>query len=585
MATIAQLKPYVSEGKRHAGYSKTVNIMHHLKFHVNGYQYYDISQQGSTQYRHHKEENPYFQILIDERRPMEKADVRDYRRKIYSSITKRPCYKVINSLKKIVKTEEWDIDFTSVKFSSRIPKDERFDLYLTENFPKYGSLEGWVYQVALKALLSDPNLVIGVMPQRLPKVDTEYMQPMPYLFASDKVFEYSDELIIVESNELSTFGDKGQWTAPVLYIFEPNLISKAYKTDISNNYRIEPYMATTKMAAFRSGFGDVTETINMSDIYDSFLSPMLPDLDRAARENSDLDSAVVQHLFPLEWYYANTDCNTCSGTGKVIVEGVQTVCTTCSGTGKMLKSPWTDLVVKPQSFGENPVPTPPAGIVQRDTDVIKVQDERIAGHLTNALAALNMEFLSERPLNQSGHAKEVDKDELNNFVYSVAYRLVENVLMPTITLIAMQRYGAVVNDVAEILPNVTIPERFDILSESSTLDQLRKAGESKIDATVMAEIQQDFVDKKFRNNKVVRDKLILQNRMQPFGTWTVQEVADAAMLGMITKADQVKHAYLDMFINRAMIEHDDFLAKTYTEQEQIIDTYVAAKVKELSGQA
>jgi hypothetical protein len=89
-------------------------------------------------------------------------------------------------------------------------------------------------------------------------------------------------------------------------------------------------------------------------------------------------------------------------------EGVQSVCDKCEN-GTILKSPYKDFVVKKAAFDEQQVPTPPAGYIQKDVEIIKIQDERIKNKIYNSLSALNMEFLAETPLNQSGKAKEVDR--------------------------------------------------------------------------------------------------------------------------------------------------------------------------------
>jgi hypothetical protein len=102
------------------------------------------------------------------------------------------------------------------------------------------------------------------------------------------------------------------------------------------------------------------------------------------------------------------------------------------------------------------IPEIPVGYVPKDTEIVKVQDARVKAHLYGALAAVNMEFLAEVPLSESGVAKEVDRDELNNFVNSVAedvVRMMDNIYR----WICDMRYSVVIPDAerrAELLPTV-----------------------------------------------------------------------------------------------------------------------------------
>jgi len=88
--TPEDIKDYVQCRKVHSAYKDAVAIEDHLRFHIDGYD----------------GKNPTFIKLIDNRRPGETKEIRDYRREIYSNITTRPTSKVINSLKKIMHAKD-----------------------------------------------------------------------------------------------------------------------------------------------------------------------------------------------------------------------------------------------------------------------------------------------------------------------------------------------------------------------------------------------------------------------------------------------------------------------------------------------
>ena len=146
---------------------------------------------------------------------------------------------------------------------------------------------------------------------------------------------------------------------------------------------------------------------------------MLPSLDEAAREYSDLQAEVVQHIHSNMWTIAGQDCPKCSGIGKVKKDGQPVACGDCKGEGVMPMSPYKNITIKRPKLDDDKIPTPPVGFVEKNTEIVKIQDERISKHYLRALESINMEFLAKTPLNESGKAKEIDKEELNNFIFKV----------------------------------------------------------------------------------------------------------------------------------------------------------------------
>src|SRR5690606_3091586 len=51
-------------------------------------------------------------------------------------------------------------------------------------------------------------------------------------------------------------------------------------------------------------------------LYESRIAGMIPELNEAIRENSDLQAAKVLHIYPERWEYTQNDCTTCKGTGQ-----------------------------------------------------------------------------------------------------------------------------------------------------------------------------------------------------------------------------------------------------------------------------
>ena len=77
-------------------------------------------------------------------------------------MTKKPTFKVLTSLKKIVKSEDWNIDYSKSEKPKKIKDGEGLEDYAESNFPFFKSVENWGYTIGFKSFLSDPNGLIVV---------------------------------------------------------------------------------------------------------------------------------------------------------------------------------------------------------------------------------------------------------------------------------------------------------------------------------------------------------------------------------------------------------------------------------------
>ena len=193
------LEKYLRKGKRHPNFEKTIDIYAHLSFHIDGYEY---QQQP---------ENPYFRLLIDDRRRSESTTIKEYRRRIYTSKTKQTCFKVINSLKKIVKSQEWKIDYSKADTPKIIKESESLENYCEKNYPIFGSIENWFYSYGLKEILTDPNGAVVVLPKTFDVKANEMFEPYAQYIHSQNVLDYKqDEYIVYKSNQKSDYQHKGE---------------------------------------------------------------------------------------------------------------------------------------------------------------------------------------------------------------------------------------------------------------------------------------------------------------------------------------------------------------------------------------
>ena len=340
---------YIKGQSRHASYDEAVNIADHLSFHIDGFQNNMPTDQKYDVYAHLRPTmlgrgrmNPYFKMLIGDRRPNESDAIKLYRRKIYASITKEPMFKVISSLNKIVRSEDWKIDYSQVEKPPKIRDGEHLEDYCEKNYPIFGSLTNWVYTYGLKKILGDPNAMMAVIPIGQ-EDDNEFIKPFANFIPSINVLFYEpSELLIYKSDITGEFKSKsGQAIrVPIFKVITKEGIWNVQQINDLNEFDIvqSHTLNLEELPVFIVG-SVIKEIVDNIPLYDSFLAPMLPRLDEASREYSDMQAEVVQHIHSTLAVFQGQDCSPCSGTGKVIKDGKPVVCGDCKGKGAMQSHP------------------------------------------------------------------------------------------------------------------------------------------------------------------------------------------------------------------------------------------------------
>ena len=161
------LEPYLMQGLRHEDYDDAVEMYEELETHADG---------------------EYPGELIDQRRPAESDDIKNYRKKIFVPITKPVFTKIYNSLMKIRKSQDWMISFPN-ELPAVIAEDESPEKYLMYKMPRNGSITNWMFSVCFKQYLIDANAAVLTLPTNWEKQDNQYYEPYPMIFNSEDVLD------------------------------------------------------------------------------------------------------------------------------------------------------------------------------------------------------------------------------------------------------------------------------------------------------------------------------------------------------------------------------------------------------------
>ena len=520
--------------------------------------------------------------LIRARRPGESESVWEYRKTIYESRTKPILSRVFNTLQKIRKSPDWVVKFAT-QLPPSIASNATPERYLNADMPLYTSITNWTFSYLLRYYLMDANAFVVIHPNQMGYVEneSEYIKPMPIIYDADDIYDYVyDEKILVESDE--TVEMSGGREGAVFYAIDKEKIERWIEVGRKEGFALESeyYHNLGYLPAFQT-YGIIIDS-NMSCILaESRLQPMVPSLNEMAREYSDLQAEVVQHIHSTFWYYAAVDCTVCNGSGRVLSkteDNMKLTCSSCGGGGKKkiaLNSYEAIALPPPEPGSTTGIPTPPAGFIQKDIEMARLQNQRVDAHGYNALAALNMQFLDSSPLNQSGLAKEVDRDELQNTVHSIAEDLVRIADHVCRTIIDM-RYSTVVPDAEvrrELYPVIPVPDKYDLLTASMQVDALAKLTTAGVDSTIIQAAQQELASKMFSTDATVKNRVMLNTELDPLAGKPAEEISVALMNGTIREVDAVIHDNKKAFIDRALETLPDFMSLTRMDKMAVMEEY------------
>jgi len=536
---------------------------------------------------------------IMSRRPSEPEEIKKYRQHIYVPKTKQAISKVIHSLEKIRRAQDWNVQYNPEAVPSAVAKDETLEKYCEYNYPTHTSVTNWAFAELLKRSLIDANGIVAVVLENIPKSKSEYCKPIAKFFGCDQIVDYAEgEYVVLKSKDTSTYyinfkngkGRRLNTNGAIYYILTTDKFAK-YEQISSDEYNMSQVYEHKcgRLPAWKVG-GIYKTRQNNDTVYESRLAGMIPDLDEAAREYSDLQAEIIQHIHSEKYAYTSTECPKCKGTGNVKDEktGKMVSCTHCNGTGKILNtSPYGIHLIDAARAGELQVPSPPIGYIQKDTAIAKLQDDRVRNHIKDALAAVNMEFLAETPIDQSGVAKAYDANELNNFVNSVAEDLVRNI-DNVYYFICEYRYRMVVpsdDKRKEMLPAINVPTKFDIANTTILMQELKGAREADANPETLRVLETNYAKVQFNTSPDVVERLEAVFDLDPlFG---VKEENKMTMLqnGGITEISYIVSCNIHEFVRRAFFEHENFANKDYKEKKAILEGYAEEVAKETEEKA
>src|SRR5690606_18048211 len=323
---------------------------------------------------------------------------------------------------------------------ARIKDGQGLREYMEQDFPVFDTLMDCVFQTIVRACFEDPNGVILVFPKEYETeetaakiTDTDYLKPYPFYFNSGEVLDFQEgEYVVILKDEKVSYQHKGKTeTDGNLMLIADRVNYYFYKQtgkdkDDNPTYQTRTYAHNLpSLPAWQLGSNDIESQYPGYNLYNSFLSPCLPNWRQAIRSFADHQVNQVMHIHPEKWYKTTTECKTCNNKGKVQtkIAGGKTEmheCQSCKGAGFIIKvSPMAPIIMSPyqSKVGEQPqfFDGDPAGYIAKPTNDMEFIKAEYKDQIAQGLAAIGLDYIEQTQLNQSGKAKELDRQEINTF--------------------------------------------------------------------------------------------------------------------------------------------------------------------------
>lgn len=506
-----------------------------------------------------------FETIIYNRYPREPQILRNFRLSLHKPFTKDPFYQIIQVVTGAI--------FQDSGYQVTVNDQEDNDYIWGANFHKKNLVRYLADRFQM--ICADPNGLFVVAPKE-PHYATTTSRIEPEIwFISSKDIRWvtKDEVIFCIDDVMwavngmayhrfeKTEGDK--------YVNVDNDFGGYYYAHFLN--RVPAYVAGGQW--------------NNRGYYDSWLTAALPIADEYLMTKSDEVMVMKNAGFPFiieadtdcpdcesrsGWVQDACDCDRsdstcrCSGTG-----WIRNKCNTCHGEGSISRSPIDRIIAPADEMDKDLIK-----VVNIDTSINKLHLDNNKVIFQSLKSALHLHYIDEA---QSGTAKDKDMETRYQFIMSIANDYFDRLIPSSLNDILALRNVTVNGGIVMPKPTDYIlvkPTQFQIKTSFDLLEELDKGKKSGIPAYQQAALLEDYVDKQFGGNDVLKKKTQVINTIDPLANMLPADVQSVVMNNAATNRDwqfSVKLNYiLDKLIRqrgeewflRASIDDIEILART-----------------------
>jgi len=168
---------------------------------------------------------------------------------------------------------------------------------------------------------------------------------------------------------------------------------------------------------------------------------------------------------------------------------------------------------------------------------------------------------------------------LNNTVHAIAEDLVR-VLDKVYYLIGRHRYSTqyTPEQIINMMPMVSVPEKYDILNTSYYDEQISSAIKNKLSAPIINAMEVAYATKAFNNDPKVAEHVGLILKLDPLAGISEDDKMSRLSNGGITQLDYVTSSNINKFVDAAIEANNGFLELDIVKQKDVITKMAQAQI-------
>jgi hypothetical protein len=567
MLTEEFIKPYLKDpNKVHEKYDAALAIKQELEVHTDGV---------------------FPENELCTARPHEEEIHKEYRKNVWVPVTKQGADEVLKQSKKIPRANGWGVIFP--KEQSRLIKDG-FSLrqYVEQDFPKWDSLNNFVFGFLLKQNFKDPNGIIAVLNREHyngePLSQSGYLTPYPYYFGCSEVIDFKeDEYCVILSKDPVKYGD-GREGKKFIFIDADSLVISTQISDNGYQSVLYPHTAGT-LPVWQLASDSIKEHSESYNLYDSFLTAAVPAWKEAIRRYSDHQVNMVMHLHPEKWIRANVDCSDCKGNGEVREldnenKPCQVKCRTCSGSGKRIVQSPSNVMIIPTTQArvqdqETTIQGEPIGYARKPLDALDFLKGEWQDRFKDGFSSLGLRMLYETALNISGKAKELDRQDINTFFHNLAAHLTYIHIYRIVYFVNELRYSFVPEkERREYFNSIDfkVPNTFDVVNAEYFRERYVAAKQNNESPILVQQSGLDYARKEFGEDSQQYKLLKDSYDLDPLPGLSEAEKNDLSATDP-NNIDVIISRQIEFFLKRAYAENEDFFLLGFEQKLDKLTEY------------
>jgi len=250
-----------------------------------------------------------------------------------------------------------------------------------------------------------------------------------------------------------------------------------------------------------------------------------------------------------------------------------------------VKSPYGVYLINKGKFDADDAAFTPVSFATVPTEPTSLLSDRRDKQLDGGLEALNMEIATQVGANQSGIAKEIDRDPLNTTLQSWSDHTftihVFNIIWFTGVYLFKTASGKDIENfkmdaISEDgwFPDINKPTQFDTLTIKELTRQLTEAKKGGLSSGYVDTLQVELNNKQFSSSPILRKRINAITKLNPIPEKTVDEISSMAENGLTSKENAIISLNIEFLVDTAIKRDEGFFEKPREEKFKVLQDLV-----------